>query len=459
MNPPDSLISLHVLQSLIPSNSVGIAAVSGGADSMALLHVLSLSQPTRGFLLYVATFDHGLRGQQGADDAAFVAEMSQRWGVTCHVGRGELDPAAPGVEARARAARYAFLAKMAHQVGADWVATGHHADDQAETVLMHLIRGAGVGGLRGMRSSAPLPGSPDLVLIRPLLGVRRAEIIAYCARAHIPYQHDPTNDDPTYRRNWARHIALPTLAHANPDISGALVRLSEAAGMDDDLLENLTRPAILATSVTAGRVIVPRPVFSALPLALRVRVVAWACGRLQPSEPPTFDHLRGAAGLADGQTGGRWELPGGLRARLEHDAFIVERTDGSEDEAVPGLEVLPDDSYTLRLGAWCALVGGGAVCWLPEPGAGALDFYAAPGQIVALRTPHSGERIRLCGAGGHSKRLKDWLIDHKIPQRWRARLPVLTVEAIPVGLWDGARWHQFGSDFPPNCSLAAIFRP
>jgi len=459
MNPSDSLISVHLLQSLIPSNSVGIAAVSGGADSIALLHALLLSQRTQGFLLYVATFDHGLRGQQSADDAAFVAEMSQRWGVECHVGRGGLDPDAPGVEARARAARYTFLAKIAHQLGAGWVATGHHADDQAETVLMHLMRGAGVGGLRGMRPSAPLPGSPELSLIRPLLGVSRVEIMAYCARLHIPYRDDPTNDDLAYRRNWVRHVALPTLAHANPDINGALVRLSEAAGMDDDLLENLARPAMLAASVTASRIIVPRPVFSALPLALRVRVVAWACGRLEPSEPPTFDHLRGAAGLADGQTGGRWELPGGLRARLEHDAFIVERADGSAGDAVPGLDVSPDDSYTLRLGEWCALAGGGAACWLPESGAGVMDFYVAPGQIVALRTPRSGERVRLFGAGGHSKRLKDWLIDHKIPQRWRARLPVLTVDEIPVGLWDGARWHRFGSDFAPNCSLAVIFRP
>ena len=93
-----------------------------------------------------------------------------------------------------------------------------------------------------------------------------------------------------------------------------------------------------------------------------------------------------------------------------------------------------------------------------ETGAGGVEFYAASGQAVALRTPRSGERVKLLGVGGHSKSLKDWLIDHKIPQRWRARLPILTVDDSPVALWDGKRWHQFGADFHSNHSLMVRLR-
>ncbi len=456
---PSNLLQLHLQRSqVIGKDSVGVVAVSGGADSMALLHALVQLRRTQHMILYVATFDHGLRGQQSAEDAAFVGQMSQAWRTQYYIGQGHLDPAAPGVETRARAARYAFFAQIIRAVGADWLATAHHADDQAETVLMHLIRGSGVRGLRGMKSVSSVPNEPNQTLVRPFLGVRRADLLAYCALNDVPYRHDPTNDDPVYRRNWVRHIALPTLAQANPDINGALVRLSDAAGLDEALLETLTQPVIQVASVTEHRVIFPREAFSTLHAALRVRAVAWACGRFDSSEPPTFERLRGAAALADGQTGGRWELPGGLRARLEHDAFIVERVTAPDSDSVPGLEVQPGMVYPLTLGEWCALPNGGAVCWLGQTGAGGVEFYAASGQAVALRTPRSGERVKLLGVGGHSKSLKDWLIDHKIPQRWRARLPILTVDDSPVALWDGKRWHQFGADFHSNHSLMVRLR-
>jgi len=454
MNPTEFL-QFHIQHSgVIGSNTTGVIAVSGGADSMALLHATAALRDTLHVRLSVATFNHGLRGQNGADDAMFVGEMSKRWGVPCVIGHGTLDPAASGVESRARAARYAFLAGVMRDVGADWLATAHHADDQAETVLMHLIRGAGMAGLRGMRPIAPLPFAPALTLIRPLLGVRRADLLAYCEAAGVPYRHDQTNDDPTYRRNWVRHVALPTLAHANPDVSGALIRLSEAAGIDDDLLNQLAQPVILTASVTTGRVIVPRQAFTDLHPALRVRVVAWACGRLDPSEPSSFEHLRGAAALAEGQTGGRVGLAGGLGARLEHDSLIIERTDSPDGDAPPVLGLPAGGRYPLAMGEWSVLPDGAAVCWMPQIGAGEVDFYAESGQSITLRTPISGERIRPLGLVGHSKRLKDWLIDHKIPHRWRAFLPVLAVDGVAVALWDGRRWHRFEPESPPNHSLA-----
>src|SRR5690606_722014 len=148
------------------------------------LHILAALRAAIGFTLYAATLDHGLRGAASAADAQFVVETARVWGIPARRGNADVPALAArqsgGIEAAARAARYDFLASVAREVGADRIAVAHHADDQVETVLLHLLRGAGIGGLRGMAWIAPTPGSPDLLLIRPLLGVTRAEIDTYC---------------------------------------------------------------------------------------------------------------------------------------------------------------------------------------------------------------------------------------------------------------------------------------
>ncbi|MCU0465895.1 MAG: tRNA lysidine(34) synthetase TilS [Anaerolineae bacterium] len=387
---------------LIPAGSVGLVAVSGGADSMALLHLFVQHQRAHPghYTLYAATLDHGLRGAESAADAAFVEETCAAWGVPCLHGKTDLDPSAPGVEGRARTARYAFLAQSARQVGASWVATAHHADDQAETVLMRVIRGTGVRGLAAMRPRSLLPDAPDLTLIRPLLGVRRTDLLAYCAQQNISFRHDPTNDDPTYRRNWVRAIAIPILAQANPALSGALTRLAEAAQTDDDLLSAVVQPFIDTISIRNGRAHLPRAGLSALHPALRVRAIAWACGQLAIDEPPTFDHLRAAAALSDGTTGGAVELAGGLYARLDHDALVIGRSETAPD--YPPAPWLPTEAVIIVSSQWTPLTSGQSARWADFPGAGVVDFYADDGQIITLRTLRPGERIRPVGLSGHS---------------------------------------------------------
>lgn len=450
----DSLRHALHTHRLIADGSVGLVAVSGGADSMALLHLFIQHQHAHSgrYTLYAATLDHGLRGAESAADAAFVEQTCAAWGVPCLRGKTDLDPTAPSVEGRARAARYAFLAQTARQVGASWVATAHHADDQAETVLMRVIRGTGVRGLAAMRPSAPLPGAPDLTLIRPLLGIRRADLLAYCAEQAIPFRHDPTNDDPTYRRNWVRAVALPILAQANPDLSRALARLAEAAQTDDNLLSALVQPFIDTISIRDGRAHLPRAGLGALHPALRVRAIAWACAQLTTDEPPTFDHLRAAAALPDGMTGGVVELAGSLFARLDHDALVIGQPQGAPD--VPPAPWLPTGAVIDLSDQWAALPDGLSARWTDSPGAGVVDFYADHVQTVTLRTLRPGERIRPVGLGGHSTSLKKWLINRKVPQRWRAHLPVLSVDDQPAALWDGQEWVRFFSEKPYNRSLA-----
>lgn len=320
-------------QNLIPEQSTVLAAVSGGADSMALLHLLHTLRLRLKIDLHAATFDHGLRGAASAADAAHVQETGAAWDIPVMVGQVALDPAASGIEARARAARYAFLAQTAQRVGAALVATGHHADDQAETVLLHLIRGGGLHGLGGLRPQTPypLPGFDSLSLIRPLLGVTRQEIEQYCAEQQIAYRHDATNDTPDTLRNRLRLEALPYLAQFNPRIIEALNRFAEIASLEDtyiqDAMHQQTKEAELET---AHAIILPRNIYANLPAALRLRWLADAATRLRDPERDSdktagWLHLKNAdAVMMTGAVGAVAQLPGFVQVRLSSTQISVE---------------------------------------------------------------------------------------------------------------------------------------
>jgi tRNA(Ile)-lysidine synthase len=196
-----------------------VVAVSGGPDSLALLHLLSRRELHPAANLVVGHLNHQLRPSAAAD-ATFVAETAAAWGLECHTESVDVAGLARrdglSLEEAGRGARYQFLARLAHAVGAAHVAAGHNADDQAETVLMHFLRGAGLSGLRGMRPAGPLPGDPAITLLRPFLTTGRAEIEAYCQEHGLAPLTDASNTDTTYFRNRLRHELLPYLAGYNP---------------------------------------------------------------------------------------------------------------------------------------------------------------------------------------------------------------------------------------------------
>ena len=219
-----------------------LVAVSGGADSVAMLRALAALKTAGAGRMIVAHFNHRLR-EEAADDGRFVGQMASQLGLACEF--GEADTAATarqtgdGLEAAARAERYAFLKSAAERVGARYVATAHIADDQAETILHRILRGTALAGLAGMSRARPLGSAATL--IRPLLGVRRREIVEYLRQIGQPYREDASNASPAHTRNRIRLGLLPQLAaDYNPDIATALLRLGETARDAQRVIDSLT---------------------------------------------------------------------------------------------------------------------------------------------------------------------------------------------------------------------------
>jgi tRNA(Ile)-lysidine synthase len=264
---------------LLPVAGVVVVACSGGADSLALLLALHALCGRAGSAfpavhLHAAHLDHGLRGAASAADAAFVAEQCAQLGLPLTVGVVSDEEHATwqgSIEAAARTARYRFLRAVAAEVGANCIAMGHTLDDQAETVLLHLLRGSGLDGLGGMR-----PRADDI--IRPLLRLRRADNEAYCAERGITPRNDPSNDDPRFTRNRIRHEVLPLLATLQPEIRPTLARSAEVLAHDADYLNaaaDAAWPTILRASADAA-ITLDRSALGALHPAIRSRVLRHA---------------------------------------------------------------------------------------------------------------------------------------------------------------------------------------
>ena len=232
-----------------------LLGVSGGTDSVAMLRAMAALKTDGPGQLRVAHLNHRLRGQESADDEAFVVELCERLGIPLETGQADVSALArasrDGLEAAARKARYEFFRQTAHRLGARYVVTAHTADDQAETILHRILRGTGVAGLAGMARARPM--GPAVTLMRPFLAIRRREIVAYLAKLGQPYRHDSSNAKVQFTRNRIRHQLLPDLAeHYNPGVVDALLRLGSMAGEVQTVVDAVV-------SNLADRCVSPRP--------------------------------------------------------------------------------------------------------------------------------------------------------------------------------------------------------
>lgn len=441
---------LHTIRknALIPFNSTVVVGVSGGADSLALLHILHRLTPALNIRLHAATFDHHLRGEAGAADATFVEQTAEAWGVS--VTRGEADVSELArqnklsIEAAARHARYSFLAETARQIGAERIAVAHHADDQAETVLLHVLRGSGIAGLGGMTAKAPLPGHPDLLLIRPMLHITRSEIETYCGKHNLHPREDTTNTDISYLRNRLRHETFPYLQQLNPQITRVLTQLADIAAVENDYLDAEIQQIRQsgATQLTEGRVHIQREAFHSLHPALQRRLLAWAVEQVAGTKQNIeYIHIIAAVDVARrGRLGAVAELPGGMRLRVDYETLMVE----SANTLLPenDLPLLQEGTeIPVNIPGVTALPGGWYFVAALTPDAVAQLRLAIPdGSDVRLRTRREGDRFAPLGLEGHTQKISRWMVNNKIPLHLRNRLPLLAVNGEIAGIFEGKRW-------------------
>ena len=411
-----------------------LVGVSGGADSVALVHVLATLRQRLGLTLHVLHVNHGLRAEAGSE-AAFVESLGRLWDVPVAVERVRvITEPGESLEARARRQRYAAFAKWARALGASRVALGHTADDQAETVLMRLLEGAGPRGLAGI---PPLRGP----YIRPLIEIRRREIEAELEGAGITWVEDPSNRDPKFLRNRIRHDLLPFLAAAyNPQITEALCRAGALArALVEDIERVAARELDRLARVEDGGLVLSRAALGALPAGVGEEVLRRALVRLDERRPlrawahRALGRLTGPGSPAPVRVGRLWLEVSGDQLRLSRGTA---EPLGEAILPVPGSVALPGaglrlearefdrpDSYTPPSDPWTV----------------AFDLDTLPAAL-SVRGRRAGDRFHPFGAPG-SKRLKAFLIDAKIPRWRRDHLPLLlagTEIAWVVGVRRGA---------------------
>lgn len=433
---PD-LIALGIL----PPGERVLVGVSGGADSVCLLHLLH----TMRVPLVVAHYDHGLRRSSWAD-ARYVLRLAAALGLPAIAERaapGALAQGAGSLEERARRARYRFLATAARESSCLSIAVGHTQDDQAETVLLHLLRGAGTHGLRGMRPTCSLKhvtGRTEdlgLRLIRPLLTVTRAETFAYCRAARLAVRRDPTNEQTTYLRNRVRLELLPILKDYNPSVVDSLARTADLLAGDAEALDSLL-PLLegrMSRAADGRRIDIARRWLLELNAGLQ-RVVVRDILRQLSAEGTEIGFRAVERARAAVATGARTSLPGDLETYVEQDRQVFSPVGCPP----PSLSRLPQLAarQEILLEAPCAvaLEDGWALevveKHVDEPietvgidaSAEVLFDADALGPGLVLRVPAPGDRMTPFGAHG-SRKITDLLQQHRIPVAARAAWPVV----------------------------------
>lgn len=399
-----------------------LVAVSGGADSVGLLSVLYALAPAWRLTLRVLHVDHGLRADSGRD-ADFVRALGARLGVAVDVERVRIGPGS--VEAAARTARYAALEAWADRLGADRIALGHTADDQAETVLMRLLDGAGV---RGLAAIPPVRGR----VIRPLLEVRGRMLRDTLTTAGQEWLEDPTNRDPKFLRNRVRHELLPLLAASyRADIVASLAGVARLARESADALD---RGAALelerVAAVDADAMTLPRAALAALPVSVAAEVLRQAVARFGSRAPLRAWAHRGLRRVLAATPPRRPFRLGGVSVEVSGDRIRVGARPATpladRALAVPGRVELPEIGRVLEARR---LPAAGYV--VPR-GRDRVAFDAAElPDVLTVRARRRGDRFDAFGA--EERRLKSLLIDAKVPRWERARLPL--VEARGRILW------------------------
>lgn len=375
-----------------------ICAVSGGADSVALLFAMYLLRERLDITLEAAHFNHRLRGEESDADEAFVKELCGRYDIPLHLGSGRILPGKKGLEAAAREARYAFLRSLPGKI-----ATAHTADDNAETVLLHLVRGTGLKGLGGI---SPMNGN----VIRPMLTVTRREVEAFLSEYALPHREDSTNTTDLFLRNRIRRNVMPLLLQENPSLAENLSDMALGLREDEDYLSRMAGETL--PGVAALREMHP---------ALRARALERFLKENGVSEPEKRHIALLEQLVFSDKPSARADLPGGITVARRYDTLVV------LGEAQPLSERVLEGSLELpELGLRVVCAEADTIVNTPD------TFTVVSAGKIVVRSRLPGDRIRLSGG---TKSLKKLFIDRKIPASERLRIPIIADEAGVLGVW------------------------
>jgi tRNA(Ile)-lysidine synthase len=460
-----------------------LIAVSGGMDSVCLLH--ALQQLPEHACWHVAHFDHAAR-PESASDCAFTASLAQHYQLPFHTARASQLLTS---ESELRTARYHFLAQAAHSIGAKYIFTAHNANDQAETVLLRLLRGSATAGLSAMRTFAACPTDPALTLVRPFLPISRTEIAAYQAAHQLAYREDASNANPTYRRNFVRQQIAPLLAQINPNWVETLGRTAELLGEEQAVLA-MAEEAAWERCAQCGQLSVQIRLaeWQKLLPALQTAVLRRAVQTLQADTPLDLPStaFRTAAELArngsSGQCaplGGHWQM-----TRTATHLLIHQQTQPVQPRQLADLLPLLPTAHSLPVLANPMRLEGGFLHWelisplqaqvrlqTPLPRHQALlavDTFPAPWRLAPAP---SSATFQPFGLNGHHKRFDNFFNDVQIPPVLRTRWAVLWAGDSPlwvVGLRPDERTRigsqtqrvlavTFVSDVASNAEFSTLF--
>ena len=400
-------------RSMIADGDTGIVAVSGGADSVCLLHILNDLGRERGLRLKVVHVHHGIRGEEADRDADFAAGLAAELGIPCKVIFTDIPKLAEeqgmSLEEAGRIERYRILREEKEKEGAAWIALAHHLDDRVETVIFNMLRGSGLRGLRGI-----LPVQGDL--IRPLISVERSEIEAWLRARDISWCEDSTNQDTEYTRNRIRHRIIPEMLKVNAGAKEHILRLAEDAEQRYEVIRAEAAALLGEAEVSGSEIFIPDNIFekctsSDVEEELLLQVLGTLAGRRKDISER---HVVSLCELRGNDTGKRVSLPYRLEGIRSYEGLLVRKTgDAKEKEGhsskklqilrrayIPGEEV-PRDEKTVM-----------------------IDADSLRGEPV-LRTPEEEDRIVIDSAG-HTKSLKRFFTDRKIAAHLRDSWPVVS---------------------------------
>ena len=411
-----------------------LLAVSGGADSVCLLHVMNNLKNTLGIELHVAHLDHQLRGADAEADARYVSDMASRLGIPATVEKGDVAGYRAehrlSLEEAAREVRYSFLMRVAGAEGCDRVAVGHTLDDHVETVMMHIIRGAGIKGLIGLRpETVQRTAAGTINIIRPLLDIRREETAAYCAGHHLEVRRDASNSSLSLFRNRIRLELLPLLKSYNPQIATALARASRIAGDDLDYIDEQAKRLWSEVALEKdGTIALHKGKFLELSPALQRNLLRMALEKLLGTlKDIEMRHIEEVMAARHKPAGKKIILPFGVVFVIEYNRYLLSRNtarlsrfptlEGEFAVKVPGETALP--GWQVRAD----------IIDSKEMKAGESEFTAyfdidMAGSALSVRRRGRGDRFQPLGIA-QSKKLSEFMADARIPRLWRDSIPIV----------------------------------